>query len=82
MSNHEDDISLFFTNKEVPQIFETPIEIELSSGGDDSFIDHFDDMSVSSKFEVKRSSSIFSARSLFPAYEQLHSQIDLEALLT
>ena len=27
VKNTEDDISLFFTNKEVPNIFETPLEL-------------------------------------------------------
>ncbi len=42
VKNTEDDISLFFTNKEVPNIFETPLELgEIASSINiDSFSQH------------------------------------------
>jgi hypothetical protein len=49
VTNQEDEISLFYCNKEVPQIFETPLEITSSECGSDD----------SNQFEVKRRSSIF-----------------------
>jgi hypothetical protein len=64
----EEDISLFFSNKEVPNIFETPFELK------SEFSDFFD---LSSKYEVKRSSSIFSIRSMQVCLEE----VDLESLL-
>ena len=78
VSTAEDDISFFFCNKEVPQIFETPLELLELTSSIEGFSD-FEDL-FSQKYEVRRESSVFSLRSCLNEWGE--PQVDLEQLLT